>query len=377
LPAPHPVLYLSHAVEWGGAEVVLADLWSALDRSRFAPHLACPTLGPLTERARALDVPVHMLPIGGGSPWRKALSIPRAARRVRALAAELGIRLLHANTMIAGYAAVLAAHSGPPALWHLHIAVRSRIARAFLRRADAVVAPSQAAAGQVPDAVQAGGRLHVIANGLPARFFAPRQRGALRTRLGLPADAPLCGIVGRLDPHKGHEVFLAAAAEVLHGHPGARFVVAGAAAFASSQSRVRGFDARLRERTADLGIAQAVHFLGHVDDPAALLAELDVLAVPSIAPEAAPRTIAEAMAGGCPVVASRIGGIPELVGDGARGLLVEPGNANALAAAIRRLLDQPELARQMAAAARDRARAEWTLERFARSVEAVYQRTIR
>lgn len=374
MATPAPILYVSHVVEWGGAEVVLADLWSALDRERWQPHLACPGDGPLAARARELGVAVHRLAIGGSSPWRKALSVPAAALRLRRLARTLGARVLHANTMIAGYAAVLASRAGPPTLWHLHVAVGSTIARAALRRAAAVVTPSRAAAAHVPASVDAAGRLSVIQNGVPDRFFARRERGGLRRRLDLPPTARLCGIVGRLDPHKGHDQFLAAAARVVLRHQGVHFVIAGAAAFTDAQPRLRGYEAALRLQVTGLGLSGSVHFLGHVEDVAGLLAELDLVAVPSIAPEAAPRTIAEAMASGCPVVASRIGGIPEMIRHGEDGLLAPPGDVDQLSAAMLTLLADREPADRLAQRARSRATAEWSMARFAAGIDAVYRR---
>ncbi len=376
MPAPRVILCVSHTAEWGGAEAVLADLWSVLDRERFTPHLVCPGDGPLCERARQADVPVHALPLVNTTPLRKALAIPGGARALRRLAAELGAGLLHANTMIAGYAAVLAGRRRLPVLWHLHVLTRSAVARTFLRRADLVVVPSQAAAGALPNAV-------VVPNGVPAACLemtpadALQARAELRTRLGLGDEAPLIGIVARLDPHKGHDVFLQAAARLVGDGSAAHFVVAGGPAFAGGQARVRGYEERLRGQVLELGLDGRVHWLGHVAAPAELLAGLDAVAVPSVAPEAAPRGVTEAMAVGCPVVASRIGGIPELLRDGAEGLLVAPGDAPALATALAALLGRPAVTAGMRAAARRRAEAEWSPGAFGARMAEVYARAMR
>ncbi|HEX5053390.1 MAG TPA: glycosyltransferase family 4 protein [Planctomycetota bacterium] len=359
-----PILFCSHVVEWGGAETVLADLLGALDRSRFAPHLACPGPGPLPARAEQLGVPVHAVPMGGRSPWRKACSVPRAARRLRALARQLDCHLLVANTMIAGYAAVLAQTDTLRCLWHLHIVTHSRLARFALRRATAVVAPSAAGATAVDARLATSRRLRVIPNGVAQRFFEAAGTG-LRSELGLPDGTPLLGIVGRLDPHKGHEVLLRAFAS-LDSKPAPHLVVVGGEAFADSQARVGGYAARLQRHAAEAGLASRTHLLGHADDPAPILSQLDVVVVPSVTLESAPRSICEAQAAGRAVVASAIGGIPELVTHGETGLLTPPGDAAALAAALARLLADPAERQRLGAQARAHATADYGMPVFAR-----------
>ncbi|MBX3462117.1 MAG: glycosyltransferase [Planctomycetes bacterium] len=367
--APAPVLFCSHVVDWGGAERVLADLLATLDGRQFLPHLACPGDGPLPARARELGVPVHSAPLGGRTRLRKLLGIPRAGAALRQLAAQLSCRLLVANTMLAGYAAVRAQHDRLACLWHLHIVPGSWFARRSLRRAAAVVTPSRAGAAAVDPRLLAHGRLHVVPNGVDRRFFAPPP-ATLRVGLGLPAATPLVGIVTRLDPPKGHEVLLRAFAG-LPAAVGAHLVVVGGEAFAGHEARVRGFGARLAALAATLGIADRTHFLGHRDDAAAILGQLDVVAAPSTAPESAPRAISEAQAAGCAVVASAIGGTGELIRHGHDGLLVPAGDVGALRVAIGVLLADPERRRALGAAGRARALADHSLPAFARRFEAV------
>lgn len=368
--APAPILFCSHAVEWGGAETVLADLLGALDRTRFAPHFAGPAAGPLPDRLRALGVPVHDLRIGGSSPWRKAASVPGAARALRRLASGLGARVLYANSMIAGYAAVLAQRPGLACLWHLHTAAPSRFARLALRRAAVVVAPARAAAAAVDPRLPDSGRLCVVRNGVPERCFTAAGTG-LREALGIPREGVLFGIVGRLDPHKGHEVLLQALAD---GPAAAHLLVIGGEAFAGALARVRGFGERLRALAAAPGLAGRVHFLGHRDDVPELVSQLDAVIVPSVAPESAPRAIAEAQAAGRAVVASRIGGVPELVEDGRTGLLVPPGDAAALAAVLQSLAADASARQRLGAAARTAAERDYRLAAMARGVAAAIER---
>ncbi len=362
--APTPLLFCSHVVDWGGAERVLADLLQEIDRSRFAPHLACPGPGPLAVRASELGVPVHAVPVGGRSRLAKAISLPRAARSLRALASDIGARVVVATSMIAGYAAVLAQHRELRCVWHLHVVTRSRIASAALRRAAIVIAPSRAGAlAAAPDLAHSG-RLVVLPNGVPDPFFAARGSG-LRASLGVVDGATLFGIVGRIDPDKGHEVLLRAFAELPATTAGPHLIVVGGEAFANSRQGVMGLTERLRSRALELGIAQRVHFLGHRDDTAALLGQIDVLVAPSTAPESAPRTIAEGQAAGLAVVASSIGGIPELIEDGVTGVLVPPNDPAALQERLRQLHADGRLRADLGARARRHAETAYSMRVFA------------
>ncbi|MCC7062346.1 MAG: glycosyltransferase family 4 protein [Planctomycetes bacterium] len=369
---PQPILFCSHVVEWGGAETVLADLLGALDRSRFAPHLACPAAGPLPDRARALGVPVHALSLRGGSAFTKLCSLPRAARELRHIAREIGAPLVYANSMIAGYAAVLAQGPQLACLWHLHIVTQSRVARFALRRSRAVITPSRAGALAVDARMAASKRLTIVPNGVAEAFFTARSTG-LREALGLPPGTGLVGMFGRLDPHKGHEVLLRAMARLPDS---AHAVIVGGEAFADSLARVRGYPERLRAVAAQGGLEPRVHFLGHRDDIAALMSQCDVVAVPSTALESAPRAVAEAQAAGRAVVGSRIGGIPELIEPGVTGLLCAPGDEHELAESIGSLLADEALRRRLGTAARAHAERHYTLAQFARTVEVTCARVL-
>jgi glycosyltransferase involved in cell wall biosynthesis len=372
-----PILFCSHVVEWGGAETVLADLIAALDRARFAPHLACPGAGPLPARASELGATVHELRIGGRSAWSKACSVPGAARSLRGIAQRIGARLLYANTMIAGYAAVLAQRSDLRCLWHLHVVTRSTVARFALRRAAAVITPSRAGARAVASDLAASDRLCVVPNGVAPGFFAAaRAEPGLRAELGVAPTSPLVGIVGRIDPHKGHDVLLRAVARLPGTGTPCHVVVAGGEAFAGALPRIGGFTTTLQQLAARLGLAGRVHFLGHRNDLPKLLPALDVVAVPSTMPESAPRAIAEAQAAGCAVIASAIGGVAELVADGATGILVPPSDEASLAQALAVVLGDRVLRTRLGSAAREHAAANYSIETFARRIEAVCERVL-
>lgn len=175
------------------------------------------------------------------------------------------------------------------------------------------------------------------------------------------------GMLARLDPVKGHAVFMDAAALLGETHPDARFLCAGAEA----NLTVEGLYAESARRGLD---RRVFHFTGRVPDPAKFMDACRVGVVPSTGSEALSRVVLEWMAAGRPVVAAAVGGIPELVRDGVTGFLVRPGDARALAGPLGRLLDNLELAREMGRAARAAYEKRYTPDAFAQVTEELYER---
>jgi len=180
----------------------------------------------------------------------------------------------------------------------------------------------------------------------PASVATTCDREAFRAGLDIPAGAPVIGMVAQFIPRKGHEAALDAFAGVLGRHPEARLVFFG-----------RGpLEADIRQQVARAGLEGRVRFAGFREDMEAVYACLDVLLHPA-SEEGLGVALLEAGAAGIPVVACRAGGVPEIVVDARTGLLVDPGDAGALAVALGRLLDSPEERRAMGAAAQRRVEA--------------------
>jgi len=221
--------------------------------------------------------------------------------------------------------------------------------------------------------LRVGGRregVSVVVSGIDSAQVA-RQLGdsarvsANRHRFS-PDGAPLIGVFGRICRWKGQDLFLRALALV----PGARGVIAGGALFEE-----KDFERELHELVAQLGLSERVTFAGHVDDVMTLMAACDVVVHCSTAPEPSGRVIAEAMFAGTPVIGSNAGGVPEVITDGETGQLTPLNDIHALAAAVRRYLENPQWAREVAARARLRAEENFssraTLRGFQRAVEGL------
>ncbi len=334
---PRPVLLVIDSLDGGGAERYVVDLAVALRRRGWPVHVACSVGGVRAGVLADAGVPVTVL-LDELAERRVSGRYNRALTR---LVAELRPAVVHAHLFASAAAAVHAVrdvrvplvvteHTEGP--WHER---RARAVSGLVyRHADRVVAVSTAIRdllvteyGVAPD------RVEVL---LPTTAAAPTAGGPP------PATGrPVVGVVGRLVPEKGVDVFLRAAALVSAVVPQAAFLVVGDGPLRPD----------LEHRAAVLGLAGAVTFTGYRSDATRLLAGLDVLTVPSRS-DGSPLVVCEAMAAGVPVVASRVGGLPDLVEDGGSGLLVRPGEAEDLARALVSLLLDPEAARRLGARGR-------------------------
>ena len=204
--------------------------------------------------------------------------------------------------------------------------------------------------------------LHVP-NGIAA---PPPPSGAdVRLELGIPAGARVIGTVSVLRPQKALDVFVRASARLLRERSDLYVLLAG-------DGPLRG---ELTELVRSLGVQDRLLMLGYRSDAPDVLTALDV-AVSSSAFEGSPLAVMEYMESARPIVATRVGGVPDLIEDGVNGLLVDPGDEAALAAAIGRMLADPEAARGIGEAARERRRREFTVELMVRRFEVLYERLV-
>ncbi|QEM44093.1 glycosyltransferase family 4 protein [Mycolicibacterium grossiae] len=335
-----PVLFVAHTGNVSGAEKVLLDLvGQALAEGRTV-GVACP-VGPLRDAlpAGVTHVTLPPLGLGGESGVARLLGAGRLAGRWLRAAAVLrrAMRRPGTVTVVNSLFALPAVRLGGgrgAASWLVHDTVTSgkqravaSIGRAGVRRAVAV---SEATAAPL----RAMGFDVVVAhNGV--RWPVARLGGALH-------DPPVVGMLALLTPWKGHGVLLDAIARL----PGVRLELAGGS-FPGDVAYVE----ELKARADRDDLAGRVRFLGYVD-PAAAMAGWDVVVSASVLPEAGPLNVLEAMSHGLPVVGSDHGGTSEFLAGGA-GLLYPPGDADALAAGIRRVLDDADLRRSLGDTARE------------------------
>ncbi len=354
-------LHVATERTWRGGEQQVLYLLEGLRDRGMPPVLATPGGSPLAARAAAAGIEVRDVPSRGDFDLR-------AAARLRRLLND-GIDILHLHTGHAhalGLLATMGRKRRPAVVVSRRVdfAPRGGLSTRFKfgGRVDRFVAISREVARVLREAGVPADRLTVVHSGVdPARFEVPRDGEGLRRELGVPPDVKLIGFVGALVGHKSPGDLLEALALLPSG---VHAVMAGRG----------GLDGILRDRAGRPDLEGRVHFLGHRDDVPRLLRSVDLFCLPSRM-EGLGTSVLDAMASGTPVVAAAGGGIPEMVEEGRSGLLVPPGRPADLAAAIRRVLEDPGLAKTLAEGGRKRVSA-FTRERMVEGMIQVYKALI-
>jgi len=252
---------------------------------------------------------------------------------------------------------------------NLKVRAYEALDRVNLRFVDHVVAVSDGQGTRVRHAGVPSTRMSVIRNAARLNAFAePDPEFGDKLRGLFPADSPLSPIVlaaGRLSPEKGFDVLLEAVPSILRRHPNARFVL-----FGEGAER-----AKLEARVSELGLTGRFALPGFSAELDRFLPWADVIVLPSYT-EGLPNVALEASAAGVPIVATAVGGTPEVVADGATGLLVPSGQPVAMAAALNRLLDSGELRQSMGDAGHRRMREQFTFEAQAERYRALFEKLI-
>lgn len=353
---PVPVAVFIDRFAPGGTQRQTLELLARLDRRRFRVYPVCfHREGAWFDRATRFDEPATLFPIYGfrrPHTWRQFLAFARWCR-------EKQIQVLHTCEL---YSNVFALPAGALVSVPVRIGSRrgfveppglQRLQRVAYTAAHSILANSQAAADRLQIEGVPGHKVRVIPNGVDTAAFPPRVYSHHPRRIV---------VIACLREEKRIDVLIAAAPRILSRHPDAELVIAGEGLCRPA----------LEAQARELGIAARVTFLGHRDDVANVLAPADVFVLPSRS-EALPNSIMEAMASGLPVVASAVGGIPELVRDGQTGRLVPPGDASALADAILDLLDHPDRLAEFGRAGRKAMERTFAFERMVDRIEALYE----
>jgi len=352
------VLHTESSGGHGGQEIrtlaevrwLLAHGWGAL--------IACQPNSPLLTEARASGLPVEAVRM------RSSVDVG-AVLRLRRLIRARDVSLIHTHSSVDSWLASIAAKSlGLPVVRTRHVSIPIGRRRALVYRlADRVITSGESVRSIVIAAGVAPERVVTISAGVDGERFHPGVSGQeVRKELGL-GTAPVVGLVANVRGSKGHNIFLEAARTVLASEPDARFLIVGDGV---------GFD-EVSRRVREMGLDPSVRLTGFRRDIPEVMAALDVLVLPSIRSEAIPQVIPQALAVGTPVVASTVGGSPEVIRDGENGRLVPPGDPQTLAAAILALLREPERARAMARAGQAMVRERYTIDATMGRTTAAYR----
>jgi glycosyltransferase involved in cell wall biosynthesis len=360
---------LAGSAAYGGGERYLELLFGHLDRARYRTLLICPEPGPFLERMEQRGVEtrlVHLAP----------LLNPLALWRLTRLLVRERVTILQTHGARANFYGRIAGRlAGVPVIIStVHNSLKDYEIRSlrrglygFLLRltlpiVHRIICVSDANRWDlIEECPAAAAKLQTVYNGVdPAAFPSQPDRKKVREELGIVAG-PVLVMIARLTEQKGHRYLLQAVPTLLKTWPQFCCVFVGAGELHESLHRM----------AIDLGVEQACRFLGVREDIADVLAAADVVVLPSLS-EGFPFVLLEALAMGCPVVASRVNGVPELIEDHKTGLLVPPRDPQALAAAIRVILSDPTAASKMGAAGRAVVRERFTVDHMVADTTAIF-----
>ncbi len=382
------ILYVNHTAEVSGAERSLLELIESLP-GIVEPLLATPE-GRLAEEARRRGIATTKISGTVGSlklhPVRtaKALAeISLAAGEVRLAARRHGAVLIHANSVRAGLTLGL---TRPAIATVVHVRdclppgrASSATMRLIASTATTVVANSEYTADSVRQLAPSAS-LQVVHNPVDLERWDPARIDRVHARARLQAVRPralLLGVVAQLTPWKGQDTAIEALRLLRQQGIDAHLLLIGSAKFLSPSARFdnESYVTKLRQQVAAAGLESRVSFLGERDDVPELIAALDVLLLPSWE-EPFGRALIEAMALKVPVVATSVGGPPEILSDGREGFLVKPRDAAAWAATIARFAESMTLGREMGRAGRERVERAFGLDRHVGAILEVYEHSL-
>ena len=358
---PIKLLHINAEMGWGGGETQTYYLIQALRARDYRQAVACQPESALARRCEKDRVPAFL------AKMSTQFSVGAVAR-LRRVMWEGNFQIIHCHTSRAHTLGVLAALGMDT--------VKSVVTRRIEHRpgnwwktqliynqgTDAIVAISEAvkevliSAGVLPD------KLQVIQSGVDLERFKAGNGQLWRNRFRLPSDSLVVGYVGKLSQGKGVDVLIRTIPGIVARRPASHFLIVG--------------DGPCREEfeclAAELKVGAHVTFPGFVEDVPGVLAALDIFVMPSFK-EAAGGAVREAMAAGKPVIASRVGGLPEGVVDGETGFLVPPGDHESLSRSILALVDDSTLRERFGTMGRERARLKFSVETMVRQYDAFYR----
>jgi glycosyltransferase involved in cell wall biosynthesis len=383
------VLYVNHTATVSGAERSLLVLLGALPPS-VEPLLATPE-GALASAARELGVPVTLLRGTAGSLRLHPVHTPRAlaemgraATQLRRAARVHDAEVVHANSVRAGIELGLAHIPRAASVVHVRDClppslVAAASMRLISRTSTTIVANSHYTARSVR-ASAPHAHVEVIHPAIDLAQFDPARidRDAARAGLGVAGTRRLLlGVVAQLSPWKGQDTAIEALALLREEGVDAHLLLIGSAKFVSRSTRLdnTSYAEHLRQMIAELQLGDHVSLLGERDDVPALVRALDALLLPS-REEPFGRALLEAMALEVPVLATSVGGPPELVRDGREGFLLPPGEPEEWARAARLVLDAPDAGRELGRAGRARIAEAFTAQDHATATLELYERAL-
>lgn len=379
---PQKVLFIHCQSEIGGAETLLLSTLKYLNRERYHPFVFC--FGrdddPLPARLRELGVD-HQLIVP--HRLRQLGKTIRTLQRLIWFVHKENVAVVIAYSLFPYiYARLLAALTRTKSICYVMDMVAPKWWRnGFVKALPMVIghrsllADSNYVRENLKKAFPWIKSVKTVYHGIDQSCFDPALYNAaeVRLKLGIPEEAPVLAIVGRLQTWKGQHVFIQAARLVHKTHPHAKFLIVG-----GTINRIDpGYEESLYSLVKELDLNGIVLFLGHRDDVPAIMSASDIIVHASIEPEPFGCVIIEGMAMKKPIIATNIGGPTEIIVNGETGLLIPPSDPRAMAGAIQKLLYAPELCMRMGDKGRRRVEEHFTADRMTHEIEAEIEASLK
>lgn len=359
----------------GGAEISIISLVKHLDRDSFHPIIVCYEDGPFVDKVRSSGVEIHQF------QRKSVFSNISIIFRLIQLIRKNEINLVHVNSfdIRAGLAAYF---TTTPLIGHLRVIFPfTWIDYLFVTLATGVISVSNTAADMfLKKYPSAKGKFSIIPNAVVQPLTLPDS--GLRKEFSIPDDSVLIGVVGRIDSWKGYEYFIQAIPNVLKKYPNTFFCVIGGV----SVGYVEGeqYLQYLKELKIKLNLNEQLFFTGFRDNILSVIRELNILVIPSveivknnqISTEGFGRVAVEAMMVKTPVIASRVGGLPEIIDNEINGLLISQKSPEAISESIIKILDDPDTTETMVNNAYQKYLDHYTIDRHVTNIQNFYKSLI-
>ncbi len=362
----YKILHTEASCGWGGQDIRVFQELLAMRARGHQVALCAPVEAQVYKHAQAAGIPVH--PLSVSKP-----GYPLAIWRLRNLLKREKFDVINTHSSRDGWIGGVASRlAGTPlSIRSRHIEVDYKTPAinriAFAQLCDYVITTSDRISERlVAELGLAPNRVGCIATGIDLAQFNPAAAGTLHAELNLDPAIPLVGMVAVLRSWKGHPFMLEAAAKIRRHHPDARFVFAGGTTPSPE----------LQAQVKRLSLEDRVHWLGHRTDIPAVLGSLTVQVLSSTGHEGVPQAILQGQACGKAIVATRVGGIPQVITHDRDGLLVDPRDADALAESILSLLQDAGRRERLSRAAVARAHPAYGLDHMCASLESLYQKLL-
>lgn len=381
------ILYVNHVGLISGAERVLQNLLTRLDRTEFEPIIAVPESGRLFTELTNQGMKVYPIQtpllIRTNNPFklfRYFFGLLKVTKSLKAIIIQENIRLIHANSFSAHLYSILAAKlTHKPLIWHMHDIITPRWFNKYFiwfagKMADKIIAVSNAVRDSLINLGVSADKIQTVYNGMNCELPIPSAADGhkIRNKFFIPNDTILITMVGAITPWKGQHILLQAVAKLATSTPSVYYLLVGDILLDSDKV----YQQNLNNIVKQYQLESQVVFTGFRPDVLKIMAASDIIVHSSVKPDPLPTVILEAMTLKKPVVAARIGGVPEIVESGKTGILYAPGNIEELAAAIQQLINDINLRSTMGDAARNRVERLFNIIQNITNIESIYQQLL-